>query len=122
MKKIAFVFFLLLSTVNLAYADNEVIKGPVSVYKGFINGEDFLKLSFTEKSSYCMGIIDGYLASPMFGANTKYTRWISSCAKGKTNTQISAILEKYLKDNPGRWEKSVQFLMFEALKKACNEN
>ena len=34
---------------------------------------------------------------------------------------IGRIYIKYLQDNPGRWENSVQFLMFEALKKECGE-
>ena len=111
----------LIFIINYAYADNDIFKGSVSVAKGFLTGEEFLKLSDTEKVSYSMGIIDGYLSSPIFGADAKYINWISTCTKSKTNTQLSAILNKYLEDNPGRWEKSTQFLMFEALRKACDK-
>ncbi len=101
------------------HADSDVFKGPVSVQQGFLSGEDFLKLSESDKAAYSMGIIDGYLSATIFGADAKYLSWISNCIKGKTNTQISAMLVKYLQDNPGRWEKSVQFLMFEALTQGC---
>ena len=114
----------LLTLIFLAtplYADNNVFEGPVSVQQGFLSGEDFLKFSESDKASYSMGIIDGYLAAPIFGADEKYIIWISNCVKDKTNTQISAILVKYLQDNPGRWDKSVQFLMFEALMKGCGQ-
>ena len=120
MKKIVILFALIFLGTQV-YADSDVFKGPVSVQMGFITGEDFLKLSESDKASYSMGIIDGYLSAPIFGANDRYLKWISTCIKGKTNTQIAAILVKYLQDNPGRWDKSVQFLMFEALKKACGE-
>ena len=118
---ITVLLFSLLFLVTQAYADIDVFKGPVSVQKGFLTGEEFLKLSERDKVSYTMGIIDGYLSAPMFGAEDKYVAWISTCIKGKTNTQITAILVKYLEDNAVRWDKSVQFLMFEALKKACGE-
>lgn len=120
MRRIVLLLILLLASTYV-YADNDVVKGPVSIQKGFLTGEDFLKLSETDKASYSMGIIDGYLSAPIFGADGKYLSWISTCVQGKTNTQLSAILVKYLQDNPGRWENSVQFLMFEALKKSCGK-
>lgn len=121
MNRVALVFVLVLISISITYADNNVLKGPVSLQKGFLTGEDFLKLSEAEKTSYSMGIVDGYLSAPIFGAKPKYVNWVSTCIKGKTNTQVTAILVKYLQDNPGRWENSVQFLMFEALKKGCGE-
>lgn len=120
MNKIVLLFALLF-VVTPVYSDDDVFKGPISVSKGFLTGEEFLKLSEGDKVSYSMGIIDGYLSAPIFGANNKYLKWIPTCIEGKTNTQITAILVKYLKDNPGRWDKSVQFLMFWALQKACVE-
>jgi len=120
MRRFVWLLILLIASTNVC-ADNDVVKGSVSIQKGFLTGEDFLKLSETDKVSYRMGIIDGYLSAPIFGANAKYVSWISTCVQGKTNTQLSAILVKYLQNNPGRWEKSVQFLMFEALKKSCGK-
>lgn len=114
------ICILLLMAISHAYAASvDVVEGPVAIEKGFLTGEEFLKLSEIEKVSYSMGIVDGYLSAPAFGGKPKYVKWLSVCVQGKTNTQLSAILSKYLQDNPGRWNKSVQHLMFEALWNAC---
>lgn len=110
---------LLLCAAISAWADDDVKKGPVSYFKGFLTGEEFLKLGENDRTSYVMGLTDGFLAAPLFGADMKYVGWVNDCVKGKTNTQIAAIFRKYLEQNPGRWEKTTQPLMFEALRKAC---
>ena len=116
------VLFIVLALISISvYAADNVFRGRISLQTGFLTGEGFLKLSQKEKVSYAMGIVDGFLSAPMFGANAKYVDWLSECAKGKTNTQVSAILTKYLQDNPGRWDKSVQILMFEALLAECEK-
>lgn len=116
------LFIVLLAILFIAtplYAADDVFLGPATIQKGFLNGEDFLKLSESDKVYYSMGIIDGYLAATQFGANNKYLEWVSKCIEGKTNTQISAIFVKHLQDRPERWDKPAQVLMFEALRKGC---
>jgi hypothetical protein len=113
------IALLLLALASAAWGDVDVFKGPVTYTTGFLSGEKFLKLSEGDQASYAMGLMDGYLAAPLFGADQKYLNWINECIKGKTTTQIAAILRKYLDQYPGRWDKSMQVLMFEAFLKAC---
>jgi hypothetical protein len=120
MRKLLFVVILLFLGTH-AHADHLVQGRVYAFHKGFINGEGFLKLSESDKASYSMGIIDGYLAAPFFGADNESVSWILSCIKGKTNTQILAIAVRYLQDNPAKWDYPAQVLMFEALGKACGK-
>jgi GrpB-like predicted nucleotidyltransferase (UPF0157 family) len=95
----------------------------VHVYNSFMNGERFLELSESEKSSYVMGILDGYSAAPIFGtkADEKKLTRIHACIDGKTNTQISAIFTKYLKDNPDKWHLPASVAMYNTLNKVCGK-
>lgn len=116
------VFFTLLMLIAPAYGgDLEVFMGPFTIQRSYLTGEEFLKLPEIAKVNYSMGIIDGYFSAPMFGGDNKYLNWISNCLEGKANTQISAILVKYLKDNPDRRDKFVQPLIFEALLRSCGK-
>lgn len=120
MNKIA-IFFVFLMLMTPAYAgDKDVFRGDVTIQAAFLTGEQFLNLSESARLYYTMGIIDGFMSAPMFGGDNRYLNWVFSCVKGKTKSQISAILVKYLNDNPAKWNEMVQWSMFEALVKACN--
>ena len=43
-------------------------KRPIKLHEGFLMGQKYMGLSEVEKSAYAMGIIDGMLLAPLFGA------------------------------------------------------
>ena len=53
---------------------------PKIIFKfGYINGEQFLKLSQHDKAMYAMGIYDGILLAPFFGAKGSDIKWMEDC-------------------------------------------
>ena len=114
------IALLLLALAPAAWGDIDMLTGPVTANPGFLTGEKFLKLGERDQASYTLGLMDGYLFAPSFGADQKYLRWIIECIKEKTQTQIAAIFRKYLEQNPEEWDKPANMLMFNALSgKAC---
>jgi len=90
-----------------------------AVNSGFGTGELFLSLSESEQRSYAVGVINGMLVAPMFGAQKKKMRWFEQCIQNMTDSQVTSILVKFLRDNPGRWHETPHVPMFTALKEAC---
>lgn len=86
----------------------------------FVNGEAFLRLSEGAKVYYVMGVIDGFIGAP-FGSDEKRVEVFGQCIRQRTNTQISAILEKYLRDNPDQWHIPVPYIISMALEKVCGK-
>ncbi|MGH2567020.1 MAG: hypothetical protein ACRDGA_01685, partial [Bacteroidota bacterium] len=99
----------------------EVPSGPMSFFPGLLKGEEFLNLNEANQAIYVMGVIDGFLASPVFGAENKYYSWLGNCLKDKTNTQISAMATKYLKNNPGMWDNEASLSIHTTLILACSK-
>jgi hypothetical protein len=42
-----------------------------------------------------------------------------TCAVGMTDEQVVEIVNKFLKDNPGRWHESMNILAWTAMKASC---
>jgi hypothetical protein len=100
-------------------SDNETQSRPVFVHDGFITGQEFRKMSEDLRRSYAMGIIDGMLLAPLFGARTAKTEWIDSCVVGMSDEQVTAIIMKYLERNPARWHERLHTTVYSAMIEAC---
>ncbi len=94
--------------------------GSILIQNGFIKGNDFRILDGPSKNMYSMGLIDGILLSPLYGAPKSKLEKFEGCTTGMNGTQISAILDKYLAAHPERWHQSMHTLAFAALEEACN--
>jgi hypothetical protein len=86
---------------------------------GFYKGEQFLDVNETEKTTYTEGLIDGFLGSGLFGAPNEAVDSLKSCITGMDNKQLTAILTKYIKDHPERWQEPTGLLAFNAFSLAC---
>lgn len=89
------------------------------IHKGFSTGEEFLNMSIIEQRAYGMGIVDGMLLAPLFDAPRPKMLWVEKCIVGMTDSQVTAILAKYLKDHPGRWHETPHVPMYSALRENC---
>ena len=89
------------------------------IRSGFGTGEQYLAASEQEQRAYAVGIINGMLMAPMFGASRGKMRWLGQCIQGMTDSQIASILTKYLRDNPSRWHETPHAPMYTALKESC---
>lgn len=93
----------------------------VTVHTGFITGNTFLTLEPTSKNIYATGLIDGILLAPFYGAPGDNLKYFETCATGMPVRQVVAIFEKYLKENPEGWHRSMHVLGHLAMKQACRK-
>ncbi len=92
---------------------------PVEIKNGFGTGEDYLSMTAAQQQAYAMGVINGMLLAPLFGAPKIEMNWLETCVVGMSDTQIAAILTKYLRDHPGRWHETPHAPMYAALREIC---
>lgn len=112
--ELAFCAALFLTT-SAAHAQTRT----VTVHDGFITGETYLKWDKSYQDAYVMGIVDGMFLAPLFGAPERNVTWLEHCLVGMSDTQVAAILAKYLRDHPERWHESVHVPMYSAMKDIC---
>jgi hypothetical protein len=98
----------------------------VSVHNGFLRGEEYLHLDAGTQRGYEMGIVDGMLLAPLFGAPATWDGTkiepLANCITGMTDTQVAAIISKFLRDHPERWNQNLHVVVFSAFKQACPQN
>jgi hypothetical protein len=93
----------------------------VWVKSGFWTGNDFLQASITAQRAYATGLLDGVFLAPLLGAPKEDPNLASleRCTVGMTDGQVTAILIKELRDNPGDWHGKAHTMFFRAMKRAC---
>ena len=113
--------FSLVAMVAAGYSAESAAQ-DVYIHNGFVSGNDYRGWSSTAKERYVIGLIEGMLLAPFFGASKEQLSWLEECATGMTSSQIVAILDKYLDENPARWHEDMHALGYVAMKDACNRN
>ena len=90
------------------------------IKEGFLDGEEYLQLPDLQKRDYAMGLLDGILTAPILGADKRGMKWLENCVVDMSGNQLSAILEKELRDNPEEWHyNSNGTVLWRALKRDC---
>lgn len=105
-----FVFSVLASTVSAE---------DIWVKEGFITGNEYLAFADVNKKRYAMGVLDGIFLAPLFGAPKGNIKWLENCVVNMTDSQVAAVLNKYLRDNPQRWHESLNFIAYSAFREVC---
>jgi len=103
---------------------------PVSVYggniisvpHGFLKGNDWMDYNQSSKAGYSTGIIDGIIFASAWERGGSSLEWLSPCVVGMTNSQVSAIIQKYINDNPGDWHDDMHAIVFKAFLDTCNNS
>lgn len=105
----------------VAYA---VVKGPISIKNGFGTGTEFRAWSEAEKWSYAMGFVNGISMASGVGASEKEMQWFVSSfmQPGMSNSQLAAIISKYLEEHPERWHEPLNFLSYSAFRESYNKS
>ncbi len=91
----------------------------VLVHNGFITGNEFLEIPDHNREHYVMGLVDGFFLAPLIGGTEKRTSELGKCTEGMSSTQLVAILNKQLQNNPEDWHLSAHISMYKALIKLC---
>jgi Rap1a immunity proteins len=94
------------------------------VRAGFLSAEKYLALRPDVQAVYMAGMIDGMFLAPMFDApdDDKYLVKIQVCLNDghMTNTQIAAIVTKYVKKRPDQRKVAANAVAYQALREACS--
>lgn len=126
MKIMTFALWVVLFFITLIYSAGSSIMAQTSkdqgviVGRGFINGNNFISNTISKKA-YVTGVIDGFYAGQMIN-NDKAFYWLKKCTEGMTNTQITAIVDKYLKNHPEEWHDYMNILVYKSLVDVCPRN
>jgi len=88
----------------------------------FVNGQTFLDWSENQRDIYTMGLIDGFGTGAGLADDSYrlYQRALPiQCFKGMSSGQVRAIIEKFLRENPEMWDRSMSSLGWNAMERAC---
>ncbi len=120
-------FLIAVTTVLGAFAVFAFMQGsvlaqdepPVIIKSGFLSGEQFIGLPETQRRAYAMGIADGFLFSPMWGAPKGKLQWLEECVVGMSDSQLATIIARFIQERPGEWHLNAHGLAFRSLKESC---
>lgn len=114
MKKIKPLVLLAAFLPGICFGDDAIY-----VHNGFFTASGFRELAQSTKQIYSMGLIDGILLAPLYGADKEKMVVLESCIEGMSGDQIAAIFDKYIQDHPERWHGNMHAVGFSAMKQAC---
>jgi hypothetical protein len=91
------------------------------IHNGFLKASDYLEFDAGAQGAYSMGLLDGMYLSPAFGApaSNKVLLEIENCVEGMKSSQVAAIIEKYVKDHPEKWNWDLKDTGYNAMLDGC---
>lgn len=93
---------------------------PVYIPNGFGTGEVLYNLSERDLRAEVRGFVNGLFASAAIGANAKCMEFYDACLRSKTDTQLTAVVRRFLEENPARWNQPAGILMYSAIPGMCH--
>lgn len=129
------IFLVLLFSVVPSYADepvkinpdditwdkspNIVEIMPFEIMPWYGNGKGFIETTEFGKKAVSLGLINGLMMAPAFGAPKYQFAWFETCVEPMSIEQIVAILKRFLDDHPERWHEPLGALAHASLLDAC---
>ncbi len=89
------------------------------VPKGFLTGQAYLERSQNERTAYVMGVVDGFAFSPALLGSSECAGALQRCLVGRNNVQLTAIVDKHIRDNPANWHWQANAMIHSALFAQC---
>jgi len=118
MKAILFVVFAL-----IGWCPELQAASSIAIHNGFLTGEQYRNEGATDQIMYSIGLVDGMLVSPLFGApDTGKAEKLGKCTEGMSGSQIVAILNKHLNDHPEEWNQPMHAIAFRTFRDVCKFN
>jgi hypothetical protein len=98
----------------------------ISVKSGFLTAEEFTHMNDQSQHDYAMGVVDGLLLALLFGAPRAWNDGqkigaLGDCITGMSSKQVAAIISKFVRDHPERWNDSMHAVAFTAMTHACSQ-
>jgi hypothetical protein len=91
----------------------------VTVSKGFYTGVELNTLDDHDLGMYAAGYVDALQAATMIGVTEPCRRALQACVVGRSNSELAAMVRKYLRENPNRWEGQSNALLYNAIFSQC---
>jgi hypothetical protein len=101
----------------LAASDNETAGKHTLV--SFVTTEKYRQLPPASRTVYLSGWLDGRLNAGYIGGTAEAIESQRQCVIGKTDTQITAIVDKYIADHPETWNRPAALEADDALQSIC---
>lgn len=86
---------------------------------GYATGERLVEMPDLQLESYVAGIADALLATPLIGVSADCENHMYRCIEGRSVPQLTAIVRKYINENPDRWHDGANALVYRALILPC---
>ena len=126
-RAISLIMLLVIPNVTSTHQLNDNPQGDEGhwgvVRSGYLSAGKYLTLKPDTQAVYMAGMIDGMYLAPMFDApdEDKYLVRIRVCVTDGdiTNTQVAAIVTKYVKRRPDEWHASANVVAYQALREFC---
>ncbi|MGH9748247.1 MAG: hypothetical protein ACRD59_19300 [Candidatus Acidiferrales bacterium] len=115
MKFIAFALALSIAAVAVYGQKGRIFHDPPH----FFTAQQYLGLRDEDRELYAMGVVDGLQGSVVLRADEKYLEAFASCIQGMSGAQMSAIITKYVKDHPEKWNDSLSVNAYSAFMSTC---
>jgi hypothetical protein len=99
-------------------------EAPITIPNGYLTGSQFRAAGPAVQRGYAMGVVDGLLLSPMYGAPERRSRLLKTCllALQLDSDQITALVSREIEADPVTWSNPAHSTAFRALRKACMSN
>jgi hypothetical protein len=91
----------------------------VTVSKGSYTGVELNTLDDHDLGMYAAGYVDALQAATMIGVTETCRRALQACVVGRSNFELTAMVRKYLRENPNRWEGQSNALLYNAIFSQC---
>ncbi|MFZ0694312.1 MAG: hypothetical protein WAN51_09205 [Alphaproteobacteria bacterium] len=106
---------LILVLASASFAQNETPPRHYLIF--FVSAEEYKDSPIAERSAYLMGWLDGRMNGRL--GTAKGIKAMRDCAEGKTITQITAIVDKYVQGHPETWDRPASLEADAALGDVC---
>jgi hypothetical protein len=108
------------------FAFSGLAQQGISIKTGFLTAEEFTHMNDQSQHDYAMGVVDGMLLAPLFGAPRAWNDGqkigvFGECITDMSSKQVAAIISKFVRDHPERWNDSMHVVAFAAMTHACSQ-
>lgn len=104
-------------TVLLVFAGSSLAQDGITL--GYVMGNDYLKLSELERTSWVVGAMDGIMSEAAALSKDPKGPWLGRCVKGVPTSQIKAMFEQELQAHPDSWHVPAAFIFRARLSTFC---
>jgi hypothetical protein len=107
-------------TLTLIFASTILAQNdtPRHYFSFFVSAEAYKDGPVEERLAYLSGWLDSRLNAGSFG-NAKTIKAMRDCTDGKTITQITAIVDKYVQGHPENWDRPAALEADAAIEEVC---